>query len=175
MTLQTPLVRWTLSLLVLVTTATTSWAGPKHVPFKASVATQEALGIDPVRCPGTFLTGTTTGQGTASHMGAVRLSASDCPTTADGVNFFFSNGELTLTGANGDTLQARYQGTLLPIAGSSPVLHAISGTFHVSGGTGRFRGARGGGNLQGTQDLVTLKGLYRVDGRLSYGDGSDRD
>ena len=164
-----------LAAAVLSLGAAAAWAGPDNVPFKARVSTQEVLSIDPVRCPGTFLLGSTTGQGTASHMGAVRLVATDCPATADGVNFAFSNGELTLTAANGDTLRARYQGTLLPIPGSSPVLHAIQGTFQVMGGSGRFTGARGGGSLQGTQDLATNRGGYQVDGRLSYGRNGHHD
>lgn len=175
MNLQTLVLRWTLPLVMLAGTQSAAWAGQKDVPFKARVATQETLGYDPVRCPGTFQIGNTIGQGTASPMGAVRLVASDCPATADGVSFHFSNGELTLTGANGDTLRARYHGTLLPIPGTNPVLHEITGMFNVSGGTGRFSGARGGGSLLGTQDLATFKGQYQVDGRLSYGDDKDRD
>ena len=140
--------------------------GARHHEFKASAKTQEALSYDGIRCPGSILVGTTIGQGRASEIGPVSLSASDCPATLDNVNFFFSNGILTITAANGDSITALYSGTLLPLAGSD--LHALSGTFAVTGGTGRFAGARGSGNLQGTEDMKTLKGQIEISGRLSY-------
>lgn len=160
---------WAISALILGTATGAAWAGPPDQPFKARVQTQEVLDNNPGRCPGSNLLGMTTGTGTASHMGAVTLQATDCPLTQDFVNFFVSNGRLTLTAANGDQLNADYWGTLLPIPGANPPLHAINGSFSVTGGTGRFSGAHGGGSLQGRQDLATLKGVYEVDGRLSYG------
>ena len=140
-----------------------------QVPFKASVVTQEVINPfapDFTRCPLSGLVGNTIGQGTASHMGAVTLVASDCPLTNDYVNYFFSDGRLTLSAANGDKLSASYSGTLLPVPGANPPVHAINGTFSVTGGSGRFAGARGGGSLQGIEDLATLKGRYEVKGML---------
>lgn len=166
-----PTRRW-LAAAALAIATTGAWAGPEQVPFKASVVTQEEINFfqpDFARCPGSGIVGKTSGRGHASHMGAVTLAASDCPVTLDGVNFQFSNGLLTLTGANGDTLTALYSGMLLLQPGSNPPLHVISGSFSVTGGTGRFAGARGGGHLQGSQDLATLKGRYEVSGLLSYG------
>lgn len=167
MSLQPRTTRLAMSLLALGAAASpAAWADHPQVPFKASVITQETLGFDPARCPN-ILVGSTTGRGTASHMGAVTLAASDCPVTQDGINFYFSDGRLTLTAANGDKLTASYYGSLLPVPGSNPVLHAINGSFAVTGGTGRFTHARGGGSLQGSQDLTTLQGRYEVQGMLS--------
>lgn len=128
MSLQPRLTRLALSLLLALgaTAGPPAWADNPQVPFKASVITQETLGFDPARCP-SILVGSTTGKGTASHLGAVTLAASDCPVTPDGLNFYFSDGRLTLTAANGDKLTATYSGTLLPVPGSNPVLHAIKG------------------------------------------------
>lgn len=172
--------RLALSLLALGAAASPpAWADKdRTVPFKASVTTQEVLTMGHAalkRCPASGLLGTTTGQGTASYMDAVSLVATDCPVTLDGVNFFFRDGQMTLTAANGDRLKAIYSGTLLPVPGTDPVVHAINGTFSVTGGTGRFGGARGGGSLQGTEDLATLKGSYQVDGTLTLKSKSDRD
>lgn len=176
MSLQPCLSRLALPLLLLGAAASApAWADQRPVPFKASVMTQETLTLDPGRCPASFLVGTTAGKGTASHMGAVALAASDCPLTQDGVNFFFSDGRLTLTAANGDKLTAIYSGTLLPVPGANPPLHAINGAFAVTGGTGRFAGARGGGSLQGSEDLATLKGRFEVSGMLTLRSESDRD
>ena len=168
-----PFIRLSLATLLLgaAVASLPAWAETRQVPFKASVVTQEIINPfapDFTRCPGSGLVGTTTGQGTASHMGSVTLLATDCPLTQDGVNFFFSDGRLTLTAANGDKLTASYSGSLLPVPGASPPVHAINGTFSVTGGSGRFAGARGGGSLQGSEDIVTLKGRYEVKGMLSF-------
>ena len=160
--------RCALSALILGAATSVVWAGPQEVPFKARVQTQEVLDNDPVRCPGSNSLGMTTGTGTASHMGAVTLQATDCPLTADFVNFLVSNGRLTLTAANGDQLSAGYWGTLLPLPGASLPLYVLEGEFRVTGGTGRFSGARGDGSLRGSQDLTTLKGVFEVNGRLTY-------
>ena len=164
--------RLALSMLALGAAAASplALAEQRQVPFKASLVTQEIinpLAPDFTRCPVSGLVGTTTGQGTASLLEAVTLLATDCPLTTDYVNFFFSDGRLTLTAANGDKLSASYSGTLLPVPGANPPVHAINGSFSVTGGTGRFAGARGGGSLQGSEDLVTLKGRYEVKGMLT--------
>ena len=146
-----------------------AWAGPTSAPFKANLVTEETLGFDPVRCPTTGIVGTTTGTGDASHLGAVKMVATDCPVLVPGVVPSFSNGVLTLTGANGDRLTANYQGVLHPVAGV-PNLYSIAGDFIVTGGTGRLAGAKGSGYLQGTITLGPLvsKGQYQVTGVLSY-------
>ena len=145
-----------------------AWAGPDNVPFKASAQTQEVLGFDPVRCPGTFLVGTTTGKGNSSPMGAISVVATDCPVTQDGVNYSFSNGVLTITAANGDTLTASYQGSLQPNATTG--LHSLAGNYSVTGGTGRFANAAGSGSLQGTLNLTTqpAQGQLDMSGLLTY-------
>jgi hypothetical protein len=145
------------------------WAGPPWVPFKASLVTQETLGFDPVRCPLAGIVGTTTGTGQATQFGAVRMLSTDCPLLAPGVPPTFSNGLLTFTASNGDLISASYQGSLHPVDGV-PDLYSVAGDFSVTGGTGRFAGARGSGYLQGTVTLGPLvsKGEYQVTGYLSY-------
>jgi hypothetical protein len=145
-----------------------AWASGT-VPFKANLVTAETLGYDPARCPIAGIVGTTTGAGQSSHLGTVKMVATDCPLLVPGVVPTFSNGVLTLTATNGDHLNANYQGGLLPVAGV-PDLYSIVGDFSVTGGTGRFAGAKGSGYLQGTITLGPLvsKGEYQVTGVLSY-------
>lgn len=146
------------------------WAGgPTNVPFKARIATQEALRPDGVACPAPpYLAGITTGTGTASHLGAVTLVSSDCITPGPNT-FTFNNGHLTLTAANGDELRATYNGSLQPIPGAPPFsLYSISGTITFSGGTGRFTSASGSGYLQGTENIQTGQGQFNVTASLSY-------
>ena len=140
--------------------------GTQSRPFKATVSTQETLGVNFAACP-TVIQGTTTGTGNASHMGKVSLLATDCPILTPGPGqFSFYNGQLTLTAANGDKLTAAYQGQLLPTA--QPTVFSLNGVYTVTGGTGRFTGATGSGVLQGSTDIVTGAGQYDVSGRISY-------
>src|SRR5688500_13416239 len=154
---------WPTLALVAAAFGVPAWAGPVAVPFKASIVTQETLGYDPLRCPIAGIVGTTTGSGQALHLGAVKMVATDCPLLAPGVLPSFSDGVLTLTTINGDLLRASYQGALHPVAGV-PDLYSIVGDLSVTGGTGRFAGAKGSGYLQGTITLGPLvsKGEYHV-------------
>jgi hypothetical protein len=164
-------------LLGSVAVSLSAWAGPKQVPFKARISAQEVLGFDPVRCPIPEPMpemplvpnlGTTTGKGTASHMGAVKMVATDCPVLTD-MPPSFSDGRLTLTAANGDEVHAAYQGVLVP-ADETGIVFRIVGGYTVNGGTGRFTNATGSGTLGGTITLVPggASAEYEVKGTLSY-------
>jgi len=168
-------------LLGSVAVSLSAWAGPKQVPFKARITAQEViLPYDPNGlCPDTGVVGTTTGKGTASHMGAVRLEATDCPifVVYQGIPIpiGFTSGKLTLTAANGDELYAKYSGHLALIGAG--VFSIVNGTYTVNNddddipGTGRFSNAKGSGVLQGTITLVSdteANAQYEVKGTLSY-------
>ncbi len=77
-------------------------------------------------CP---VTTTTESQGTMSHLGTVSARWTHCAPVALPV---YTNGHVTFTAANGDTLEARYDGVL-----DEPW------PLEVSGGTGRFSDATG--------------------------------
>jgi hypothetical protein len=171
MSLQASLSRCVVSGLVTVAFACSAPAvAAQHaVPFKATVRTQEVLYPDPSACVAyPFLVGATTGTGTASHLGAVTLVATDCITP--GMNTFtFSGGKLTLTAANGDELNATYNGLLQPLANTAPyTLYSISGNLIFTGGTGRFVGATGSGYLGGTENIKTGQGQFEVTATLNY-------
>ena len=156
---------------VLLTTAACcapAWAEPTTVPFKARLATHEALSFNPNVCP--LFVGTTTGTGTASPMGAVTLMATDCiAPNPHSFGFAFSNGKLTLTATNGDEIRANYSGTFVPLRHSIPfTLYTISGTFTVTGGTGRFSNATGSGFLHGIENILTRQGQLDATGTISY-------
>jgi hypothetical protein len=138
-------------------------AGPTNVPLKISVVTQEKTALNP-DCPSGF-GGTTTGTGKSSHMGKISIAASDCimPTGND----FAFIGKLTITAANGDKLSGDYSGTLVP-TDTVPVYSFSNATFQITGGTGRFSKAKGGVELQGSQDIKTGKGKMEGDGTISY-------
>ena len=143
-------------------------AGPTNVPFAAKLVTQEQIGPNPTQCQAVpYLAGMTSGTGQATHLGRVTGTAEDCivPPSA-GYAYTFSGGRLTLVAANGDELRATYSGTLNPTA--VPPIYAITGTYQITGGTGRFTGASGSGRLGGIENLQTGQGQLSLDGTISY-------
>jgi hypothetical protein len=135
-------------------------------PFKASFSTHEVLNFD-LACPTfPFLQGTTTGTGNATHLGKTTLTSTDCVTQVSESQFIFTNGKFTLTAANGDTVTANYSGSLSQVS-DSPVSN-LSGSYQITGGTGRFSGASGSGYLQGTSNLKSGEANYVATGILSY-------
>ncbi len=152
---------------------------PDGVPFKADVAVRETLLVsDTSSCPA--LVGKTTGQGHASHLGAVRLVAGDCVVPTPDGGFAFFNGAFTFIAANGDKLTGTYATSglvaLLPTARPDVVM--LSTPYVITGGTGRFSHATGEGTLSGTLRLGPstgaagvvgiAEGSYQADGRISY-------
>lgn len=142
-------------------------AGPTGVPFKATLVTHEDIRFDPTTCQSNpYLAGTTTGSGSASHLGTVTGSGTDCITPTSAYTYAFSNGKLTLIAANGDELRANYSGALTPSA--TPPIYVVNGTYQITGGTGRFSGASGTGAVGGLTNLQTGQGTLDLKGSISY-------
>lgn len=152
----------------LAVAALSAVAGPTNVPFSARLTTQEQIGPNPAQCQSVpYLAGLTSGSGQATHLGQVTGTAQDCiAPPAAGYTYTFSNGKLTLIAANGDELRATYAGTLNPT--SVPPIFAVTGTYQITGGTGRFTNASGSGRLGGTENLQTGQGQLLLDGTISY-------
>jgi hypothetical protein len=130
------------------------------VPFKGTfTATGAAADIPGDRCPA--LTIQIQGTGTATHLGSLTTVQSHCVAPP---SFDFTNGEFTLTAANGDQLSGTYEGEFLLL---DPPLAAIDGEFTFTGGTGRFIGATGGGDASGIQNLATGDATVVLEGRIS--------
>jgi hypothetical protein len=131
-----------------------------QVPLKATFSGPGiAADIPGDRCP--VLTIQITGGGTSTHLGKFTTVQSHC---AAPPSLAFTNGEFTLTAANGDQLFGTYEGDFLPL---EPPLAAIDGAFTVTGGTGRFEGATGGGDASGVQNLATGVATVALDGTIS--------
>jgi hypothetical protein len=117
------------------------------------------------RCPSNF-GGTITGHGTSTPLGRVAFVASDC-ITQDGAIYNFNRGRLIIMTVSGDQLFADYSGQFVPTGqGTNYVFSGAS--FTIVGGTGRYIFASGGGQLQGTEDMVTGAGTVSLSGRISY-------
>lgn len=143
-------------------------AGPTNVAFTASVNTTEYLVPTPGGpCP---LAGMTTGSGTASYIGKVLLTATDCVTPQADGSFIFSNGKLVFTASNGDTLTATYgPGSFIALT-PGPVYTINHAAFVITGGTGLFKGAFGRGELRGTENISTVPAIGQLQafGTISF-------
>jgi hypothetical protein len=135
--------------------STSSEAAPRgaslaatQVPFKGTFkATGTASAVAGDRCP--VLTVEIHGTGKATHLGQLTDDQSHC---VDPASLAFTDGEFTFTAANGDQIRGTYFGELVPL---DPPLFTIDGHFTITGGTGRFAGATGGGDASGVQNLAT--------------------
>jgi hypothetical protein len=151
------LVLLTLSVLVLNLTSaradTVSFAGS----FMGAAAPPA-----PGRCSAPALTVVITdAPGMIAPFGAASTTQSHCvnPPSLD-----FTDGIFTFTFANGGSFSGTYSGTLVPTA---PPVFAIKGTFTITGGTGSFAGATGGGTASGTQNFANGEFSLQLNGSVT--------
>lgn len=156
----------------LVAFGTTAMAGPTNVPFNASVELSETVVF--TFLPPCFALGYLNASGTATHLGKVSGTAVDCinPTSAINLSapmsYRFASTKVVLTGATGEMLYLSYAGTLTAQP-TGP--HVIAGNFVITGGTGRYTSAAGGGVMSGSEDLSQIgsgKGKATFTGTISY-------
>ena len=142
-------------------------ADTTDAPFEATVTTTEALRPNPLACRGfPFIAGRTTGTGTASLLGTIKGTGTDCIHPHRKGRFSFSNGKLTMVSTSGEQLRAEYSGQLTPTATAK--VYTIAGTYRITGGTGRFAAATGGGTLSGVENISTRRGRFEFTGVISY-------
>lgn len=107
--------------------------------------------------------GTTTGTGISSLLGAVSIEGNDCITPIE--NYLSFEGKMVFTVSNGDELFADYSGLFVPTI--YPLIFSLTNSiFNITGGTGSFSKATGGGILQGGQNISTGTGLMQAKGTI---------
>lgn len=105
------------------------------------------------------------GSGNASHLGRSTNSGYGVITgSAKCEGGFAARNDETLTSANGDQITLTIYDEDCPIA---PGVFKAVGTFVVTGGTGRFTGASGKGNLTGSPDFNKGTFEFSFDGTIS--------
>ena len=119
-------------------------------PFKGSVTGEVTFPfVGEGICPATdvFLGGLRTDSeatGTVSHLGRTTMTSSHCTPLFETI----AGGEMTLVAANGDEVIIHYWGSApFPIPGVTEFID-VDLDFVIVGGTGRFEGATGGGEMQ---------------------------
>lgn len=124
---------------------------------------QEQVGYRP-DCASQF-GGTTTGIGVSSLLGWVSLEANDCITPAE--DYLSFEGKMIFTISNGDEIFADYFGFSVPT--NYPTIFTLKDSFfNITGGTGNFLSATGGGKLQGGEDILTGLGVMQAKGTISH-------
>ncbi len=136
-------------------------AAVKLVPFKATYHTQAGFTpVAPEVCP-TGLADITAGGGQATHLGRFTGETFSCINLE---TLQSTQGRFTFTGADGSQVTGTFelQGTPL-----SETLIAFEGPFTITGGTRRFAGASGGGQVSGYVDLLTGELVLELKGQIS--------
>ncbi len=137
------------SAIVLLLILTSLAVAADQIPFVATFTSSAPSGTPPT-CPAGYpMAVSLAGTGHATHMGLFTNTQSHCvnPATMD-----FVQGTTIMTAANGDTIVGTYSGHMVV---TGPTTASIYGVFVITGGTGHFAGATGGGAATGTLDLVT--------------------
>jgi hypothetical protein len=80
--------------------------------------------------------------GTVSHLGRTEMSSFHCTPSGDN----FGPGTMTMVAANGDKVFIEYTGSA-PFPGPDTTVIVVHIDFQIVGGTGRFAGATGGGEM----------------------------
>jgi hypothetical protein len=130
----------------------------KQVPFRGTFTYTDVLAPGG-RCP--TLTDEIRGTGYATHLGRFTTVQSHCVAPP---SLAFTDGRYSFTAANGDQMRGTYSGVLVPLA---PPVYAVDGRWTITGGTGRFAGATGGGDASGELNLAASSGTVVLDGTIS--------
>lgn len=150
-------------------------AGPSDHPILVRAKVTETLVF--TGGPPCFAYASLQGSGQAPSLGSFTVSSQDCvnpigvfnPAQPNGNSFAFGGSSLVFTAGNGDRIFASYSGNATPQGSSRPL--RLGGQFVVTGGTGAFFAATGGGILFGEEDLsqlVAAQGEMTVLGVLRY-------
>jgi hypothetical protein len=165
----------TVLLVAIALPATATNADPeKELPFSAFISGTDVTfnpTIPAGRCdesPGAFSLTTFYGSGEATRLGSVNIVAQHCSQPGG----FYSQGELSMTAANGDVLKATYTNGV-SLTPPPEILFRDDFTF-VPGGTGRFVQAGGGGVEVGVFQFFTDEFQVEMEGVISYNASSRR-
>jgi hypothetical protein len=137
-------------------------AAAEQVPFKGTLFLLAVPDYSDTSCPGALRLNVSE-VGHVTQMGAVTAKAFVCQ-ILDPNDLTFT-GQFTYTAANGDTVSGTFFGKLVPVSGT---LYQLQGEqFTITGGTGRFANASGGGMVTGSVDLASGQGVQQLDGSIS--------
>jgi hypothetical protein len=108
--------------------------------------------------------GNLSGYGNSAQIGRIAFLAGDC-FSQNGPIFSFSDGRFMIATVSGDVIYADYSGQVV-LTGEAMKGVISSATFQITGGTGRYSKAKGGGTINGTEDLSNGQGTIQMNGRV---------
>lgn len=148
------------SVLLMTSVMAIIAADVMSAPLTMSAIINEQLDYAP-GCP-SLVGGTISGTGISS-LGNISLAGNDCFTPIE-TGFSFA-GKMVLSLSHGDELFADYSGFLTPT--SYPSIFAFTNSiFKLTGGTGNFLNATGGGKLSGGENIQTGVGFIYASGKI---------
>ncbi len=148
--------------LVLASVAASAASVTK--PLAVSAVIQEIVGPS-ARCPSQF-GGTITGHANSALLGRSVIISSDC-ITPSGPLFNFSQGKMIIVTLTGEQIYANYSGQFVPSGDGAKYVFS-NATFQITGGSGRYWRASGGGALTGGEDMLTGAGTAELNGKITY-------
>jgi len=149
---------------LLLCTSFAASAGPATTkPLEISGVLQELVGPS-LRCASKF-GGTIIGHGTSAQVGPVAFLGTDC-ITPSGSLFNFSEGRITIIMGTAEQIFANYSGQFVP-TGEGTKFTFNNATFQITGGTGRYKHASGGGSFTGGEDMATGAGTIKLKGQIT--------
>ena len=158
-----PFLRLAAASLLLCASAVASAKSFVTKPLVISGVVQELVGPS-LRCASKF-GGTITGHGSDPQTGRVAFIGTDC-ITPDGPLFNFSDGRITIVTQTGELIFLNYSGQFVP-TGEGTKFVFNNATFQVTGGTGRYSRASGGGGFTGGEDMATGAGTIQLNGKIT--------
>ena len=156
-------------MLVLATAAPVAAKSDPERPFKGTAVGSGMVQPDPL-CPPVDLRSVFTATGTATHLGKFELDYYNCTPPGHDVTGI----EMTFVAANGDEVFVTYEAHDVPLVGAEPTLLEITYDFEIAGGTGRFIGATGGGQMMAAIEFPGIEGpnhwptTFVIEGTIAY-------
>lgn len=156
------------SLLVMVDSGVASASMPVPRPFRMQ-SYGYVVDEGPHAGDCSFATVIAEEDGVATHMGEVKIKRTHCFSPFNSPPIY--DGQWEAEGADGDKVYGTYEGALTFTefdADGNPIRGRIDSQFTITGGTGRFQGASGGGSVTGDYDLVADAGEFISVGTITY-------
>jgi hypothetical protein len=113
-------------------------------------------------------TANTTHMGVGPYVSDLTIHWGSATSNGDGGYCAPADGTSTITGVNGDTITEDVSGMVCEVGPTSLTApHTFTGTFTITGGTGRFADATGSGTVTGGDDGFG-NSSYQESGTISY-------
>jgi len=155
-------------MLVLATAAPVAARSDPERPFKGTAGGLGMVQPDP-SCPPVNLRSVFTATGHATHLGKFELDYYNCTPPGPTITGI----EMIFMAANGDEVFATYEASDVAPVGEEPMLLEITYDFEIVGGTGRFDGATGGGQMMAAIEWPGFEPNYWpttwvIEGTIAY-------